>query len=58
MPYGEAWDKFTSFTWLNWKKHGRVMLADERRNAADGMRIYFPVLDVADTLPDALFSAP
>jgi hypothetical protein len=48
----------TSFTWLNWKKHGRVMLADDRRSAADGTRIHFPVLEVADSLPDALFSAP
>jgi hypothetical protein len=48
----------TSFSWLNWKKHGNVMLADDRRNAKDGMRIHFPVLDVPESLPDTLFSAP
>ena len=48
----------TSFTWLNWKKYGRVMLADDRRNATDDMRIHFPVLEVPESLPDALFSAP
>ena len=48
----------TTFTWLNWKKYGNVMLADDRRNAKDDTRIYFPVLEVAESLPDALFSAP
>jgi hypothetical protein len=48
----------TSFTWHNWTKHGRVMLADDRRNAADGTRIHFPVLDVPESLPDTLFRAP
>ena len=48
----------TTFTWQNWKKYGNVMLADDRRNPADGTRIYFPVLDVPGSLPDALFSAP
>ena len=48
----------TSFAWLNWKKHGRVMLADDRRSSADGMRIYFPVLDAPESMPDAVFTAP
>jgi hypothetical protein len=48
----------TSFTWNNWKKYGRVMLADDRSNATDDMRIHFPVLEVPESLPDVLFSAP
>jgi len=48
----------TTFTWQNWKKYGNLMLADDRRNPADGTRIYFPVLDVPGSLPDVLFSAP
>jgi hypothetical protein len=48
----------TTFTWQNWRKYGTVMLADDRRNPADGTRIYFPVLEVPGSLPDALFTAP
>ena len=36
----------------------RVMLADDRSNATDDMRIHFPVLEVPESLPDVLFSAP
>ena len=48
----------TTFMWQNWKKYGSVMLADDRRNLADGTRIYFPVLEVPGSLPDALFTTP
>ncbi len=48
----------TSFTWLNWKRHGRIMLSDDRHNAKDGTRIHFPVLEVPDALADAVFATP
>lgn len=48
----------TTFTWQNWRKYGNVMLADDRRNPADGTRIYFPVLDVPGSVPEALFTTP
>ncbi len=46
----------TVFTWEGWKKHGNVMLAPERKNTKDGTRIYFPVLEVKESVPDAVFS--
>ena len=48
----------TTFMWTNWKKHGSVMLADDRKNPADGMRVYFPVLEVEDQLADSVFTTP
>jgi len=48
----------TTFMWTNWKKHGGVMLADDRKNPADGMRVYFPVLEVEDQLADSVFTTP
>jgi hypothetical protein len=48
----------TTFTWRNWKKYGKLMLADDRQNPADGTRIYFPVLEVPDSLADTVFIAP
>ena len=46
------------FTWEGWKKYGNVMLAPERKNPKDGTRIYFPVLEVKESLPDAVFTDP
>ncbi len=48
----------TSFAWKNWKKHGKVMLADDRENTADGTRIYFPVLDTPDAVAETVFTQP
>jgi hypothetical protein len=48
----------TTFTWRNWKRYGKVMLADDRQNPADGTRIYFPVLELPDSLADTVFIAP
>ena len=45
----------SSFTWEGWKKHGKVMLAPDHK-AKDGTRIYFPVLEVPESVPDAVFS--
>jgi hypothetical protein len=44
------------FEWKGWKAYGRIRLADERVNPADGTRIHFPVLDAPATLPDAAFA--
>jgi hypothetical protein len=46
-----------SFTWKNWKAYGKIQLADDRVSP-DGTRIYFPVLEVPDTVADAVFTAP
>jgi hypothetical protein len=48
----------TTFMWKNWQKHGKVMLADDRVNTADGTRIYFPVLEAPETVPDSVFTNP
>ena len=45
----------SSFTWDGWKKYGNVMLAPERKSK-DGTRIYFPMLEVKDAVPDAVFT--
>ena len=44
-----------SFTWDGWKKYGNVMLAPERKSK-DGTRIYFPMLEVKDKVPDSAFT--
>ena len=48
----------TTFMWKNWQKHGKVMLADDRVNTADGTRIYFPVLETPDKVADEVFTKP
>lgn len=48
----------STFEWTEWKKHGSIMLAAERRNPKDGTRIYFPVLDAPQTVSDATFTTP
>jgi hypothetical protein len=45
----------SSFTWDGWKKYGNVMLAPDRKSK-DGTRIYFPMLEVKDAVPDAAFT--
>jgi hypothetical protein len=44
-----------TFTWDGWKKYGNVMLAPERKSK-DGTRIYFPMLEVKDKVPDSAFT--
>jgi hypothetical protein len=48
----------SAFTWANWKSYGKIQLADDRVNAADGTRIYFPVLQVPASVPEATFTTP
>jgi hypothetical protein len=48
----------TSFAWDGWKAFGRIQLATERENRLDGTRIYFPVLEVPDSVPAAVFRSP
>ncbi len=48
----------TSFTWKNWQKHGKVMLADDRVNTKDGTRIYFPVLETPGNVAETVFTKP
>jgi hypothetical protein len=45
------------FTWKNWKSYGKIQLADDRVSA-DGTRIYFPVLEVPQSVPAAVFTTP
>jgi hypothetical protein len=45
----------TSFAWDGWKAYGRIQLANERVNSLDGTRVYFPVLEVPDSVPAAVF---
>ncbi|MCG6926683.1 MAG: hypothetical protein LJF30_15400 [Acidobacteria bacterium] len=46
------------WNWSGWKTYGAIQLADDRVNPNDGTRIYFPVLDVPSSVPDAVFSQP
>jgi len=46
------------FEWKGWKAHGKIQLADDRVSPKDGTRIYFPVLDVPASVPDATFAKP
>ena len=46
------------FEWKGWKPHGKIQLADDRVSPKDGTRIYFPVLDVPASVPDAAFAKP
>lgn len=48
----------SAFTWTNWKAYGKIQLADDRVNAVDGTRIYFPVLEVPASVPEAAFLTP
>jgi len=48
----------STFSWKNWKAYGKIQLADDRVNAADGTRIYFPVLEVPAKVTEAAFTAP
>ena len=43
------------FEWRGWKAYGNIKLADDRVSPKDGTRIFFPVLDVLATVPDATF---
>jgi hypothetical protein len=51
-------DPPTAWRWEGWKKFGTVMLAPERRNPKDGTRIFFPVLELPETIPDSAFTSP
>ena len=46
------------FDWHGWKAHGSIWLADDRTSPADGTRIFFPVLDVPASVPEAVFTRP
>jgi len=48
----------STFLWKGWKKHGNVMLADDRVDPKDGTRIHFPVLEVPASIPEAAFTTP
>ena len=44
--------------WSGWMPFGQIQLADERTNPTDGTRIYFPVLDAPESVPDTVFTQP
>jgi hypothetical protein len=46
------------FDWRGWEPHGSIQLASERINPNDGTRIFFPVLDVPESVPDRVFAEP
>ena len=48
----------TSFAWDGWQACGRIQLANERTNPVDRTRIYFPVLEVPESVPAAVFRSP
>jgi hypothetical protein len=48
----------STFLWKGWKKYGNVMLADDRVSPKDGTRIYFPLIEVPASLPEATFTTP
>jgi hypothetical protein len=48
----------TSFAWDGWQAYGRIQLANERVNAVDGTRIYFPRIEVPESVPAAVFRSP
>ena len=47
----------STFEWKGWKRHGKIMLSDERVDPAKGTKILFPVLAAPDTMPDAVFTS-
>jgi hypothetical protein len=57
VPNGESKPR-TSFAWDGWQAYGRIQLANERTNPVDGTRIYFPVIEVPDSVPAAVFRSP
>ncbi len=48
----------TTYTWTGWKKHGRIMLAGERTNPADGRKLLLPDIAVLESVPDEVFTSP
>lgn len=48
----------TSFAWDGWQAYGRIQLANERVNAVDGTRIYFPRIEVPESVPATVFRSP
>ena len=48
----------STFSWQGWKKHGGVMLADDHVSPKDGTRIYFPLIEVPASIPEATFTTP
>ena len=48
----------TRFDWSGWARHGKIRLASERVNEKEKERIHFPVLEVPEAIPDALFTQP
>jgi hypothetical protein len=48
----------TPFEWKGWKRHGTIQLADDRVNPKDGTRIYFPVLEVPESVSETTFAGP
>jgi hypothetical protein len=48
----------TTFLWKGWKPYGRVQLAPERVDPKNGTRIFFPVLEAPESVPEASFAPP
>lgn len=48
----------TTFLWKDWRAYGGIRLAPERVDPKKGTRIFFPVLETPQSLPDAAFAPP
>jgi hypothetical protein len=51
-------DPATRWDWKGWRRYGKIMLAPERWSEKDRRRIHFPVLEVPEAVPDAVFTTP
>jgi hypothetical protein len=45
-----------TYLWKGWRKYGPILLAPDRQGSTS--RIFFPVLDVPKSVPDATFTTP
>lgn len=57
--YQQATDAEPRFTrpWRNWRRHGRIMLSDDRGEGRNGPFI-LPNIGAYDTLPESVFTSP
>ena len=48
----------STFLWKGWRAYGGIQLAPERVDPNKGTRIFFPVLEAPQSLPDSAFAPP
>ncbi len=47
-----------TYPWLNWQRHGAILLSDDRGMRPDGSSLILPNVAVFDDLPAAIFENP